>query len=799
MKKVLAAVLVISVCVSLAGCKKEKEDATPKEKTYTLDVSIDNMPKDYNPHTIEDNNNSVDLYCQMGLTDMIADETGKFVWAFEMAESIKDITEGFQDKEKYGIKEDEIGRVWQIKLNGEAVWEDGTIINADTYISSMKLLLDSNMKNTGAYVYYDETRSDIAIQGAKDFYNNDLKGQPNYALIYDKNANSYAVTVEDKGNMYISINQPTPFWGFSLKDAYNAYGEEYFTSSEGVDYYKAIEKEIGDNEYILVNDQIVEAVKGICKLVGNGHDEEFMEMLYYKKGEYKEVPFEDVGLVKVDDYTFNYITAKSVPEDTFLKGMTKNWIVYEEIYMTDCKEENNHTISEYGTSPEKYKSYGPYKLVQAEEDKLVMTKNESWYGYSDGKHNEQYKTTDIIANYVKDMSKAEQLFLDGKLDELKLTEEQAVAYKNSERIYKVLDTCTYRWIFATDLDKLVAIEKEKNDGTNKKVLYYDDFRKAMSYATDRAKLCEVSTPNYAPAVCLLSEGYYLDNYGSKEAKYRETEEAKKALVDFYEVDYGEGAAYKNIDEAYNSLNGFNLEKAKELFSEVYEKSISEGNYTEGQMIKLQCIVSAQKELTKWEKAEETAVNEMISLATQGTGFEGKISIEYICGADNRYNDCVEGRIEMIKGAWGGSVVSPYVTIGMYTVDEYAGKVQETCGFDPATEELEISYDFDGNGEVETVSKTYRQWTLDMNDTAVYGSDEKTKLVILSNLEKAILSQYQCIPLNTYTSSRIISEQINYGFEEYNILYEYGGVRYITYNYADDGTKENQEENTLESQ
>ena len=213
------------MCASIGGCKKEKEDTIPKEKTYTLDICIDNMPKDYNPHTAEDNdNNPVNLYCQMGLTDMIADDTGKFVWTYEMAESIKDITGEFQDKGKYGIEADDTGRVWQIKLNGEAVWEDGSVINADTYISSMQLLLDSKMKNTEAYLYYDETKSDIALQGAKDFYNNDLKGQPVYDLIYDKNTNSYAVAIEDIGNMYISINQPTPFWGFSLKDAYNGYG-----------------------------------------------------------------------------------------------------------------------------------------------------------------------------------------------------------------------------------------------------------------------------------------------------------------------------------------------------------------------------------------------------------------------------------------------------------------------------------------------------------------------------------------------------------------------------------------------
>ena len=228
--------------------------------------------------------------------------------------------------------------------------------------------------------------------------------------------------------------------------------------------------------------------------------------------------------------------------------------------------------------------------------------------------------------------------------------------------------------------------------------------------------------------------------------------------------------------------------AKELFNVVYSKAVSDGNYTDGQTITLRCIVSSAKELTKWEIEEEKAINEMLNLATKGTGFEGKLSVKYMCGVDNRYNECIEGRIEMIKGAWAGSVVSPFLTIGMYTVSEYAGNIQESCGWDPNEEVLGISYDFDGDGEVETLNKTYRQWTLEMNDMSIYGQNMKSRLVILSSLEAGILSQYQCIPLSTETSSKLLSYKIDYGFTEYNAMYENGGLRFMVYNYDDDSYK-----------
>ena len=265
MKRVLVGILVVSMVMSFAGCKDDKKkEAAPKEKSYTYNISIDGIPTDYNPHTLEENEiNPVDMYCQMGLVDEASDVNGKFVWSYEMAESITDITGSFGDKEKYGIQENETGRVWQIKLNQAATWEDGKAINADTYMSSMKFLLDSKMKNSGAYVYYDEIKSDVALYNAKFFYNNDLKGQPIYALIYDSALNSYAVSVEDVNNMYISLVQPNPFWGYSLKDAYNGYGKEYFTSADGIDYYKILENAVGENEYVLVNEEILSALKGI--------------------------------------------------------------------------------------------------------------------------------------------------------------------------------------------------------------------------------------------------------------------------------------------------------------------------------------------------------------------------------------------------------------------------------------------------------------------------------------------------------------------------------------------------------
>lgn len=786
MRKSVAVILVMAMFMSVSGCKDTSKESVAKEKTYTYNARIEAMPVDFNPHTTEGNtDNIVNNYSQMGLVEAIRGEDGKLTWVYEMADSITDVTASVQDKGKYKIAEDETGRVWQIKLNKGAAWEDGVAINADTYLNSMKLLLDLNEDNSEAKVYIDGKSSKIAIYNADMYSNNDLTGQPIYSLIFDSKSKTYAIGVEEVENMYVSIVNPTPFWGYSLKDAYYGYGSEYFTDADGTDYYKIIEKAVGNNEYVLVNDEILSALKGICKVVGGGHEEEFMEMLFYKSGTYGEIDFSEVGLVKVDEYTFNYVTTSSVSQDEFFEAMLNNWIVNEELYISSISTEGENTTVAYGTGIDTYKSYGPYKLSKIEKDKIYMEKNENWYGYTDGKHEGQYQTTDIVVHIVEDDAKAEQMFLSGKLDELALDKNLVINYVNSDRIYTVINTGTFRWIFASDMDKLFAMEKDLNDGTNKRVIGYDDFRKALSYSIDRVRLCLAATPNYVPAVYLLSNAYTIDGSYNAAASYRNTAEGKNALVNMYGLTFGNGETYKTLDEAYNTITGYDEAKAKELFTAVYDKAISEGNYTEGQLIKLRCVVSEDSKLTLWEEAEEIAINEMIASATKGTGFEGKITVEYVCGTSNRYTDCVEGKVEMIKGAWGGSVVSPFVTIGMYTVSEYAGNIQESCGWDPSAEELKITYDFDGDGEAEEVAKSYRDWTLAMNDSSVYGNDLQARLIILSSLETGILSAYQCIPMYTETSSRVLSYKVEYGYSEYNTIYEYGGLRTMTYNYDDE--------------
>ncbi len=783
-KRVLALTLVCVMVLSLAAC--DKKSGNESNATYTYNLYMEAGPINWNPHAWEMNNEDEFMtYITMGLVDVsIAEDGETFEWVYEMADSITDITATYADKEKWNITED-YGRVYEIKLNQAAKWQDGTPINADTYVYSMQQLLNPEMKNYRANTYLE---GDTAIYNAKAYFNNDKAGQPIYESICDLNAGTYALGIDETDKMYASLTTSTAFWGDTLENAYASYGAAYFTGADGTNYYDVLVAEIGDAEFVPANENIINAIKGICSVIGGGYDEEFMEMLFYANGTHEAVDFSEVGMVKVDDYTILYITQNPVEMFYFLSNATSNWIVKEDLYEAGKSTVEKLTSTNYGTSLETTCSYGPYKLVSFETDKqFVFEKNENWYGYTDGEHEGQYQTTHVKYQIVSDHNTQMQLFNSGALDEVALTSDDMATYRMSDNLLKTDQTYTFRWIFGTDINTLTALEEEANDGANKKVLAYDDFRKAISLSMDRTRLAAEATSAYKPGYFLFNNMYYTDIANDPNSQYRKTPEAMEAILRLYGIEYGEGKTYATVEEAYNAITGYDVEMAKELFQSVYEQAIADGNYTDGQEIHINCMATAASSLTADDVAQQDLMNEFVTAATVGTGFEGKITFTFLAGAQDRYLDVATGKIEMIRGAWGGAAFYPFSTIRVYCEPEYMGgleAIHESCGWNPSVEKCDVVYDFDGDGVAETVTDTFQNWALSINGSGAYATDADAALAILSYLETGILGAYQCIPWSTETLCTMFSQKIAYATTTYNIMYAYGGIRLMTYNYSD---------------
>ena len=171
---VLAAVLV-NIAICLSGCSRIKGNAGE----YTFSAYTSSLGTNWNPHTWQTNqDNEVLGYLITPLVSMQPKDTeeGSYQWVFEAARSVTDVTEQHRDdliKYKvelpYGQSYDSVneGYVYEIRLNDELRWEDGTRISAESYINSMKYLISPKMKNYRANLYIS---GESALAGAREYY-----------------------------------------------------------------------------------------------------------------------------------------------------------------------------------------------------------------------------------------------------------------------------------------------------------------------------------------------------------------------------------------------------------------------------------------------------------------------------------------------------------------------------------------------------------------------------------------------------------------------------------------------------
>ena len=799
MKKLMAMLLVLVMVVALVACKTPEkpddnkptqapdktEDVTnpteePVPASYTYHLSMGASPVNWNPHAWEMSNESTMMsFIEMPLVDLtIAEDGHNFTWVWEGAVGLTDVTATYPDREKW-LTPDADGNlptemvIYKIDLNPNAKWADGTPITAETYIYSMQQCLDPTMHNYRANSYFE---GDTAIKNAKNYYNNDKVGQPIYGD---------AAGVEE-GPFYLNFNTLSVFFGSSntAKDYYDAGYNDLFMNGDVDVFAKYFDAENPDN-YVEVTDEVIQ---DLIVVGGNFEtpdpENDWKEFCFVVTGTFEETPWEDVGLVAEGDYTLYYINENPISEFYMKSMMTGNWIVYKDLYEAGKMQKEDLIATDYGTSAETYMSAGPYKLDSFEADKqFVLTRNENWYGWTDGNHEGQYMATKVIYDIIPEHATALMAFNKGDLDEVTLTADDLVNYKMSEYLLKTDETYTGRYIFATDLEKLKALEDEANDGKNKRVLVYDDFRKAISMSINRAQFCTDCTSGFKPAYFLLNNLYYYDIEHNTESQYRNTDEGREAVLRLYGVEYGEGTPYATAEEAYASITGYDVEGAKALFQQVYEQAKADGNYQDGQEIHIRCEASAAA-LAAEDTRQQEYLNDYVAAATVGTGFEGKITFEFLGNIEKRYEDVALGKIEMIRGAWGGAAFYPFSTIRVYCEPDYMGgmtKIHESCGWDPTKEEITINV----NGE--DMTKTIQNWAKAINAGGEYYNDEYVdlKLMILSNIESAVLGSYQCIPYGTYTDCSLFSKKIEYATTEYNIMYGYGGVRLMKFLFNDD--------------
>ncbi len=791
MKKLtrLLALLLVLVMVlgCFAGCKKPAEgpDNTDNKNAdgYTYKGYTQQLGTNWNPHSWDTNyDQTIMQYLETPLATMsIKDsEEGVYQWVYKAATAVTDVTKDHKDDlTKYKVTlpagqtadKTEKGYVFEIKLNPDMKWQDGTAINADTYIYSMKALLDPTMMNYRANLYYS---GESAVAGGYNYF---------YALskdLYTSFAYSKLSEMQNKGEtIYVDL------WGAWNAEGYtDANGNEcpqYVTINDTTVYNNADKDDpISGKTLFTENKEYFE--KGQISLFTKKTNENYNE-------NYAETYDATVGCYKVDDYTIRYVTQAQIDINYFLVACSSNWLVYKDLYEAGKDTSGKLVTTDYGTDIAKTMSYGPYKIESLQKGKqIVFVQNENYYEYEkkddgtlyaetdyevDGEKIQSWQTTKIVIDQMTNEA-AKQAFLKGELSEWTPSADEMANYNFSDQMYRVDETYTQSLFFNTNVSALKQMDKSKGN-QNSIVLSNDNFRKAFSLAVDREDWV-TATPGYKPAFSLMSDLYYYDIYNDPHSTYRGTAEAMDAMCDLYGVQYVDGTTYGTVEEAYASLTGYNLTQAKELMKKACSELVNAGLYTKGQDIKI-LIAYSGGELDSSNQNQITKLNQYLNEAMEGSGF-GKITLEGVGNVADRHGKIGSGEYAIGYGAWGGAAFYPFRNMQVYCDTEQYDIHEKAC-WNPAVETLTIRIDG------QSVTKTWQDWSRALVGTGPYANASLgVKLEVTATMEREFLAKYYRIPLAASCAASLLSYQVSYYTDNYNIMYDFGGMELMSYNYSD---------------
>ncbi|MBO5037559.1 MAG: hypothetical protein J6D42_10815 [Clostridia bacterium] len=728
----------------------------------------------WNPHAWETNDDSYVLgYITTPLYDFVinGDLSGYTIIPEAAAELPVDVTADYVGQ--YGIVEGETAKAWKIALNPDVKWADGTPINAETYVYSMEQLLNPLALNRRADSFYS---GDFEIVNAKAYFYN---GKTSYALAGSALADAIA-----NGNCYIDMG----FWGcVGALDAEGNAAPQYINITDET-LYRDTAVEEGQPEDWISAKYLYETY-----LASGMPYEAYAADYLYVSQSLPKVTFEEVGIKALDEYTILLVTASPVAEPEFYMpyNLSSTWLVKKDLYeacqtwydvdgnVVEAGSADAFSITNtYCTTVDKSTSYGPYDLTFYELDKqLTFTRNDSWYGYSDGKHVGQYQTDKISCQVISEHKTALQSFLNGEIDSISLDSTDLETYASSDRLLYTPESYTTKISFNTNKEKLEAI------GNNAVILTIPEFREAFSLAMDRETFCAEYTAAHEPGYGLLNYMYCYNPFTGE--LYRDSEYAMKAIVDLYEIEYGEGKAYGDLEEAYDAITGYDPAKATELMKTAADKAVTEGLWDGASEIILDFRVYSSDEIYV---QMFTFFDESLKAVCVGTPFEGKIRLQMTEDPDY-YETMYSGNATIIFTTWGGAAMSPFTMLYQCYCDAADGSGnQMELGYE--TDKVMVELTVKGT----TLETSLQNWAHWCNGDAVEVIDSKLgkfadytypeRCEVFAALEYTYLDSFVTAPMYYRNGASLLSRKLEYATTDYLQLVAYGGLRYITYNYTD---------------
>lgn len=754
MSKVLSLVLVGAMVIGMVSGCGNKSDSTSSSAsgnaetgkyTYQLTTGAPNT------WSVTDwkisNEGDILTYTTMGLYDFAMNSTKDgYDVVCEMASDLpEDVTSEYAGNETYGVPADATeGYAFTLKLNKDACWEDGTPINADSYVYSMQQMLNPEMKNYRASSYYE---GQLSLANAYGYY----CGGVSYKDVYDdKGARDV-----DEANMYMTLTQADYFFGDSMESYYNndSYNS-YFMDADGNDLYEQLNAMFDGAMYMKITDDMKPILTQIAANFGDTAEDAWKEFCL-EKCQVDEVPWENVGLIKNDDYTITLVLTNPITLFYLEYQLSGNWLIDEETFEAAKEQTGDIVKSTYGTAKDKYKCYGPWKIETYQADKSMhLCKNDKWYGWTDGKHDGMYQTTDIDLQFITKHTTEMSLFLQGKLDTITLATDDMDKYGSSNYIYYVPQSYSYHFTMNSDIKSLKSRETA---GVNHSILSYKDFRHALSLSIDRQSYVEKCT-SCSDAGYGLINYCYICNPETGEL-YRDSDYAKQTLCDVYNA------------SSEDDITGYDVTEAQKWMQQAYDACKADGNISDSDKVEIDFHTYG---------SDDTYVRmvdflqESLDAASEGTSLEGKITVNMVPD-ENYYDNLTAGQVDLCLASWGGADFDPYGIMWCYCTPDACCEY----GFKPKKEKLTLTV------EGKEITQTYYEWYKALCEGEYVQADLDIKNMILAGMEKGLLELYTMAPIYYRTEAGLNSQRVVQGSDTYiNSLVGFGGLRYMTYTMDD---------------
>lgn len=804
----IAMVLVVVLCASvLTACKKDKGNGDGNvtkpgtgwedPKMYTMREYTAQMPSQWCTILSSDNvNNTMESYFTSAFYEFNYkfDANGKIVPGaytveYSAATKLEDVTKKYAGQ--YGLAADaEKGQAFAMTLRNDLKWDDGTPIKAADFVYTMMQQLSPKYLFATASNYYS---GNYVIHNAQNYVKQGQKGwfdNGNMNLAYSDLALGADGKYTLKGNeCTIALKKPLVWLQGNTLDSYVTNAPQYFDTAA---YASLLALADANGDVAVTAESLALLTTVITAKAAWGETKENTVGYMYVNYEYPAMDFSEVGyfvgdneyeLVMVIDGTLNPLDAEG--NLTYEAGYYfSSWPLVKKDLWERCEDQSKTPYANsYCTTQEKSASWGPYKLTNYQDQKTyTVSRNDKWFGYGLPQYANQYQTDAIVTEKIEEWDTAWLAFQKGNLDGIGMDVKIAADYRTSKRAYFTPETYT----FDLNIQSNATI---KTDKRNNRLLYYADFRKAISLSLDRDDYCAKNNPSSQAALGLLNSMYYYDVENGK--VYRDTIQAKEAILNAYGATKNADGSWKvgettytDIEDALDATTGYNLTLARQLVERAVAQAKKDDKYSDGDEIILTYGIETQSANTDRVKNWFQAAFDNM---TKGTSIEGKVKIEYFMFSSATWSEqFADGEYDLCFGAWGNAPFNPaYLLCETQISDENRYAVK----WDPTTVEVTVKATPDDKHKDGNYTYNLAQWRLILQGKDGCPVNFKNfpmedQLAALGAVETAILKEYYSIPVYSRYSASLMGYKVDYVSYEYNTFMGYGGIRYMTFNYDD---------------